>query len=137
MTDMSSSVYVDCYNCTGSNTRSMCGMPMLGCLLCQTHGKGFGSLLQEYRNKPVEIATKNGIIKFTPPAYSCLTCKDSKRKKMMVYDKDKLDNGCSDACHNMPMFEVACYACCGDAHHTELEEAKAAYFCGRDGGNYI
>jgi hypothetical protein len=133
------SKFVSCYNCTGKRMHSMCGMPMSGCVLCEKYGKGWGKLLRKYSTEKITIThDRNQTGKprtetFTPPAFKCLWCEDSKKTKQQIWDDSKADKGCSDGgAHNMPRVEVACHKCCPEAYEKEYSEAKKRYFSGRE-----
>lgn len=118
---------VDCYNCTGSKSHSMCGMAMSGCTLCETHGTGHGDLFVEYS----KMAVKIGDEMFTPPNYSCLQCEDTKKTSRQIYDKDMVDNGCSDPCFRMPWVDVACWKCCEEQSDKDLKVAKDKHYASK------
>lgn len=126
--------YVSCYNCTGSKAHIMCGFPMHGCRLCEAHGDGHGNLLKEFRYRTVEVPYLDAdgveqILKFEPPAYSCLWCKDTKKVMRKIWDPELVMRGCSDGGdHRMPRFEVACHTCCPEQSEAELRSAKLTYF---------
>jgi hypothetical protein len=115
---------VSCYNCSGKKMQVMCGMPMLGCILCETYGKGFGLLNEEYCYKEVKI----GDAIFTPPAYKCVHCEDTKKGSRQIFDKALIDEGCSDSCYLMPYVPVTCPACCKEQSDKDYEIAEKKYF---------
>lgn len=116
---------VDCYNCRGSNTRTMCGFPQFGCELCEMCGDGHGHIYSKYRTVPITVGNQI----FTPPTYSCLSCKDTKKAMYSIWDPTLMDNRWSDhGAHNMPKVEIACRACSGPEHEVEYKNAKLTYF---------
>jgi len=79
---MSSNVsnnFVPCYNCTGAKSRYSCGIPMLGCLLCETYGDSDGNIEEAYSIGSVEIISGGKTYTFNPPSYTCLLCCDTKK----------------------------------------------------------
>jgi hypothetical protein len=119
---------VACYNClSGKKVRRMCGMIMAGCTLCETYGQGFGRLSAEYRYKEVKIGDEV----FTPPAYECVHCQDTKKGRRQIFDKDLINEGCSDRCINMPWVPVACAGCCKEQSDKDYEAAKEKHFASK------
>jgi len=116
---------VDCYNCCGGNTRTECGLPLFGCELCEMCGDGKGHIYSKYRSIPITIGNQI----FTPPTYSCLWCKDTKKATYSIWDPDLVNSSWSDhGAHNMPQVMVACRACMEKEHQVEYENAKTNYF---------
>lgn len=125
MSENKKTTTVDCYNCTGAKMHTMCGFPMPGCVLCETHGQGHGELFQDFSKITVQIGTET----FVPPDYSCLMCKDSKVASRQIWDEDLVDDGFSDhGAHNMPQVEVACWKCCPEKADIEFKLAETNYF---------
>ena len=121
---------VDCYNCF-VNMKTECGMPDMGCLLCRTYGNGLGEIKSEYRHKSVEILDNGVLVKFVPPTYSCLLCKDTKVYEYQIYDPDLVDDSYSEPVLNTPHIKCACGACCNDQHQIDYAAAKAKYMASK------
>lgn len=126
---VNSQEYVSCYNCTGAKMPFLCGCPMPGCLLCQTHGAGSGKLLPAFRNVSVAIVRKDGTsATFNPPSYECLRCKDKKKIKQSVWDESLATGNLGFDEHRMPKFMIACPGCNPEQSKLDYEAAKTKYF---------
>jgi hypothetical protein len=121
--------YTRCYECNGQNISTECGVPQLGCTLCDTYGPNNGYMLREYRYKTLHNIT-NGVQKtFVPPPYECVECKDTKQSKYIVWDKKLEDPSWSDhGTGNMPYVNASCRECCKNTHTSDYEKATAEYF---------
>lgn len=118
---------VDCYNCSGANVHLQCGLPMLGCNLCETHGNGFGKMHKDFRHKEVIIIKNNTEHKFTPPPYECVWCKDEQNKKFTLWDNDFESNATDGGMHRMPRITALCNQCCKEKHKESYKSAKKEY----------
>jgi hypothetical protein len=118
--------YADCYNCTGDKALYECGFPMYGCELCRAYGNGEGKLKKEFRDKKVQIEdTYNGekrTVTFTPPSYSCTTCRDTHTAKYDIWVDKLIDYNCSDPGHKMPRVDLPCHLCNKEEYTKEKEK---------------
>ena len=117
---------VDCYNCF-TNMHTECGMPDMGCLLCRTHGNGLGEIKPEFRYKSVKILENGSYVEFVPPTYSCLLCKDMKKRMYQIHVPALVDHSYSDPDLDMPNAECACAICCPEQHRADYDAAKTKY----------
>lgn len=124
--------YVDCYNCTGAKMFYECGVAMPGCTLCRTHGDRWGKLLSQFSKHLITITNTNGKTEtFTPPSYSCLQCKDTKKSTYQIWDKNlaKLEPIEIDGnARLMPKVEISCHKCMKTQYDIEHAEATKEYF---------
>lgn len=105
---------VDCYQCTGENQATSCGIPIKGCSLCESYGNGNGKLLKEKSIPGVQtvVNSVSGDRVFTAPSWSCTRCRDTKTAKRQVWIKALENPGWSDyGSHDMPSVEVPCWKC--------------------------
>jgi hypothetical protein len=121
---------VKCHNCTGREV-SMC-IPRLGCTLCEHYGDGQGNLSVEYSKKTNTIMIHGEPTVFPACSWTCLFCKDSKKRSHRVFDgaiSDSIGKGWSDhGQHLMPTFDVPCYNCCEAEYDEQLKKLTTEYY---------
>lgn len=115
------SAQVDCYNCSGANRIMVCGLPLLGCPVCEKYGDGWGNLNSDYPREPVII---DGVT-YSPPPFDCVWCKDTGKFQRIIWDERLRNEHSSDYGHHlMPKRDLPCFKCYPDDFTSAYEEAK-------------